>query len=418
MKARNKDERRGGAAPGPTLAGTGRTPPLNAPLWLLVMVSFTGTLAMHMFVPALGSAAHDLGASAPAIQSTITLYILGLALGQLVYGPVSDRFGRRPALVFGLALFTVAGVACMGASSVGMLAAARFTQALGGCAGLLLSRAIVRDTASASETMHRLATMQLITMVGPGLAPLVGGMIATTLGWRWIFALFVALGAVGLLATWRFLPETRAARHAASSRSVRSDYALLVRSPTFLGCVIGGGCSTASFYAFVAAAPFLFGERFGHSIAMVGVDLFELILGVCLGNLISVRLASRTGLNRVMLIASVLSLTCSVALVAQLALGFATALGVMAAMFVYCIAAGLCSPAVVTKAMSINRSVAGSASGIYGFGQMIIGALCTAAVGLGNDHGLAAASVLLVTAVIAQLAFQVVRRRSPDRAGA
>jgi DHA1 family bicyclomycin/chloramphenicol resistance-like MFS transporter len=416
MKAGNQDERRSGAAPN-SIRGVTALAPLAAPLWLLVMVSFTGTVAMHMFVPALGSVAHDLGASVPAVQSTITLYIVGLALGQLVYGPVSDQIGRRPALLFGLALFVVAGVVCMAATSVGTLVAARFTQALGGCAGLLLSRAIVRDVSSAGETMHRLATMQLITMVGPGLAPLIGGMIATTLGWRWIFALFIALGAVGLVAAWRLLPETRAPRAPGSTRSLRADYALLVRSPAFIGCVIGGGCSTSALYAFIVAAPFLFGERFGQPVVMVGVDLFVLILGVCVGNLISVRLAARAGLTRVMLIANGLSLAASAALAAQLALGFATALGVMASMFVYFASAGLCSPAVVTKAMSIRRSVAGSASGIYGFGQMVIGAVCTAAVGLGHDHGLMAAGVLLVAAVIAQVSFQVVRARSPDRAG-
>src|SRR5215831_5994548 len=121
MKAlQDTGERRGGAAPAATREALDFAPP-NAPLWLLVMVSFTGTVAMHMFVPALGSVARDLGASVPATQSTITLYIVGLALGQLVYGPVSDRIGRRPALLFGLALFIVAGVACMTATSVGTL---------------------------------------------------------------------------------------------------------------------------------------------------------------------------------------------------------------------------------------------------------------------------------------------------------
>jgi DHA1 family bicyclomycin/chloramphenicol resistance-like MFS transporter len=387
---------------------------MRPPLWLLVLVSFSGTLAMHMFVPALGQAARDLGTSATAIQSTISLYILGLALGQLVYGPVSDRFGRRPALLFGLCLFTAAGVVCMLANSVGMLMAARFMQALGGCSGLMLGRAIVRDTSSPEETMHQLASMQLVTMIGPGLAPLVGALIVSELGWRWIFALLVALGAVGLLASWHRLTETRTPRRADASHSLARDYGLLVRSPAFIGCVIGGGCSTASFYAFIAAAPFVLGERFDEPVTMVGFQLFLLVVGVSLGNLITGRIARKVSLTHVLLIANGLCLSCATLLLVQLELDRANAWSITATMFLYCVGAGLCSPAVVTKAMSLQPAVAGSASGIYGCGQMTIGALCTAAVGLGHDHGLMAAGVLVVAGVIGQVSFQIVRFGSPD----
>src|SRR3954454_23593720 len=145
------------------------------PLWLLVLITLSGTLAMHMFVPALPSAAVDLGASVAAMQTTISLYILGLAFGQLVYGPLSDRFGRRPTLMLGLALYTAAGLAATLAPGVGALIAARLVQALGGCAGLVLGRAMVRDTAEAKDAVRRLALLTLMMMAGPGVAPLIGG---------------------------------------------------------------------------------------------------------------------------------------------------------------------------------------------------------------------------------------------------
>jgi DHA1 family bicyclomycin/chloramphenicol resistance-like MFS transporter len=381
-------------------------------LWLLALVTLSGTLAMHMFVPALAEAARDLAVSPAAIQSTISLYIAGLALGQLIYGPISDHLGRRPALLFGLSLFTVAGVVCMAATSVTVLVAARFTQALGGCAGLLLGRAIVRDTSTTSETMHRLATLQLITMAGPACAPLLGALIASAFGWRWIFAFFVALGITGIVVTWQLLPETHAARSKGAQRSLKAEYALLVRSPAFVGCVVGGGCATVSLYAFIAAAPFMLVERFGQSTTMVGVWLFVLIAGACVGNVLSRRFAARMSLIGVMLTANVLSLACAVVLALQLALGVATMSGVMLSMFLYSLGAGLCSPAVVTRAMSVQPSVAGSAAGIYGSGQMVVGALCTGAVGLGHDAGLSAAVVLVVSCVVAHVSFQVVRRSS------
>ena len=144
---------------------------LHAPLWVLVFVTLSGTLAMHMFVPALASAARDLHATVAAIQSTITMYILGLAVGQLAYGPISDVYGRRPTLLLGLLIFTIAGVVCLTAQSVHVLVIARFAQALGGCSGLLLGRAIVRDTSTTEDTMRRLSTLQLMSAAGPGLAP-------------------------------------------------------------------------------------------------------------------------------------------------------------------------------------------------------------------------------------------------------
>jgi DHA1 family bicyclomycin/chloramphenicol resistance-like MFS transporter len=381
-------------------------------LWLLVMVTFSGTLAMHMVVPALSRMADDLRVTPASAQSIISVYILGLAIGQLIYGPLSDRLGRRPTLLFGLTLFTAAAGVCMMATTLGGLAAARFLQAMGGCAGLLLGRAIVRDTSSDSETMRRLATMQLVTMVGPGFAPLIGGVVATHLGWRWIFGLFIAFGAAGLAATWRLMPETRRPPAQGTRQSLARDYARLLRSPAFLGCVVGGGCATTSFYAFMTAAPFLLGGRFGQPMSMIGVDLLVLIAGVSLGNLICTRW--RRGVVRTLLLANRLSLAAATALILQLATGHVTAWSIVATMFIYCIGSGMCSPVVVSKAMSIEPSVTGSASGIYGFGQMLVGAACTTGVGLGRDAGLSAAIVLLVACGVAQASFMVVGHHSAD----
>ncbi|MFL5289556.1 MAG: MFS transporter [Rhodopila sp.] len=135
------------AAKAPKAAPTNPAP--RAPLWLLALITFSGTMAMHIFVPALPFAAADLGATPAAVQLTLSFYVAGLALGQLVYGPVSDHFGRRPVLIVGMAVYALAGLAAMLAPTIHTLIAARLFQALGGCAGLVLGRAIVRDTASA-----------------------------------------------------------------------------------------------------------------------------------------------------------------------------------------------------------------------------------------------------------------------------
>ncbi|MFS2055590.1 MFS transporter, partial [Variovorax sp. CT11-76] len=131
----------------------------HAPLWLLALVTFSGTLAMHIFVPALPIAARSLGAGIGEMQMTVSLYIFGLAVGQLVYGPLADRFGRRPVLLAGLSLYTAAGLAAALAPEVHALITARLFQAMGGCAGLVLGRSIVRDTAEPQEATRRLALM-------------------------------------------------------------------------------------------------------------------------------------------------------------------------------------------------------------------------------------------------------------------
>ena len=182
---------------------------MSAPLWLLTLITFSGTLAMHIFVPALPEAARDLGASIGGMQMTVSVYILGLAVGQLAYGPLSDRFGRRPVLMAGLVLYALAGLAAAFAPDVHSLIVARLLQALGGCAGLVIGRAIVRDTALPQEAARRLAMMNLMVAIGPGAAPIVGGVLASSLGWRSIFFALALLGIVNLLFSWRLLPKAR-----------------------------------------------------------------------------------------------------------------------------------------------------------------------------------------------------------------
>jgi DHA1 family bicyclomycin/chloramphenicol resistance-like MFS transporter len=379
----------------------------SPPLWLLVLVTFSGTLAMHMFVPALPLVVSDLHTTPAAAQSTISLYILGLAFGQLLYGPLSDRFGRRPVLLAGLTLYTVAGLLCLWAPTVPVLLGARLLQALGGCAGLLLARAIVRDTSGNAETLQRLATLGLVTLVGPGIAPLLGAAVVGTLGWRWLCACFVVLGMLALAAVWLRLPETRPAPQAAVRRSsLLADARALLRSRLFVACTLGGSCATTSFYAYVTAAPFIFGERLQRPLHEVGLYLMGAVAGLSLGNLLASRLASRVQHARLIRHASALSLaSATVLLLTMLWMVQPPAWGVAVIMGFYAVGSGMCSPAVSTKAISVDPQLTGSAAGLFGFTQMGIGALCSALAGWGSDHGVSAALVLVGAGVVAQAAF-------------
>jgi MFS transporter, DHA1 family, multidrug resistance protein len=211
---------------------------------------------------------------------TVSLYIFGLAVGQLVYGPLSDRLGRRPVLMAGLALYTIAGFAAAFAPGVNALIAARLFQAFGGCAGLVLARAIVRDAAAPRETARRLALMNLMVTVGPGVAPLIGAGLAATTGWRTIFFVLSALGVANIIFAFRLLPETKPSAPNVNASTLARDYWALLRSPAFLGYSIGGGCATTSLYAFLAAAPFIFVNQLHRPPGEVGAYLAFLVSGV------------------------------------------------------------------------------------------------------------------------------------------
>jgi DHA1 family bicyclomycin/chloramphenicol resistance-like MFS transporter len=389
------------------------------PLWLLVLVTLSGTLAMHMFVPALTVAAQSLQVDAAAIRMTISVYIFGLAVGQLVYGPLSDVFGRRPTLLAGLALYTAGGFAATVAPDLGVLVAARLVQAAGGCAGLLLGRAIVRDTAESDDAVRRLALMNLMTMVGPGLAPLVGGLLADTFGWRAIFVLLTGLGVLNFAVSWRLLPETGKPSGRISVGSVARDYRALLGSPRFVGLAFGGGCATTSFYGYIAAAPFIFINELHRPISEVGVYLGLLVVGVSLGNILASRLIGRFTIERLLLAGNLVSLAAAVVVLAAFLAWRPGAAAIEGLMFVYCVGAGLCSPAVSMLSMSVDPRRVGSAAGLYGFTQMTVGAACTTLAGLGHDPAVAAAAVLVGAALLAQGSFRVAlrapARRAPQR---
>jgi len=384
------------------------------PIWLLALITFSGTLAMHIFVPALPTAAADLQAAVSELQLTVSFYIFGLAIGQLIYGPLSDRYGRRPVLMAGLVLYVIGGLAALFSPNVHALIVARLFQALGGCAGLVIARAIVRDTSSSDDTARRLAAMNLMITVGPGLAPVVGGALATTFGWRSIFAALCVLGGVILLLTWLMVPETGTFNREASMRSLGRDYVGLLRSNAFICYAIGGGCATTSMYAFTASAPFIIVNELHRPATEVGLCLGLLILGFWIGSMLATQLIGWFDLKKLMIASNLISIAASFTFFSLAVSGRLSVLTMMISIIVYAIGAGIAAPNALTLAVSINPKVTGSASGLYGSTQMAVGAVCSALAGFGNDPGLAAASVLIGASILAQCCFWIAGRGPDD----
>jgi DHA1 family bicyclomycin/chloramphenicol resistance-like MFS transporter len=326
---------------------------------------------------------------------------------------LSDRYGRRPVLVSGLVLYTLAGFAACFISDVHHLIIARLFQALGGCAGMVIGRAIVRDTALPQEAGRRMATMNLMVALGPGAAPLIGGALATAFGWRSIFYALALLGAVNVLLALWLLPESHAPKPAGKSSSLARNYGRLLTSPAFLGFALGGGCATTSMYAFISVSPFIFAHQLGRPAYEVGIYPAILLAGVWIGSMAATRLIPRLPIAKLAVWANMVSVVGAMVFLGAALSHHLTVLLAIGPMFVFGMGAGIASPAALTQAISVNPHVIGSASGLYGFSQMGVGAICTALVGFGSDPALTAAIILASAGVIGQLSFWIALRYRP-----
>ena len=387
----------------------------HVPMWLLVLVTLSGTLAIHIFVPALPSAGRDLQADSGSMRLTISVFILGLAFGQLCYGPLADRYGRRPFLLGGLCLYSVASIVAMFSTDVAFLVWSRLAQAVGACAGIMLGRTIVRDLSGPKETARSLATLNIMAMIGPALAPMAGGIISETFGWRSIFVVLASAGFIAAFFVWKLLPETKATLEHTRLSVIAKDYFKLAVSSEFVGFAVCGACSTTSMFAFLASAPYIFEEihRPPHE---SGYYLAMLIAGVSLGAVVTRQLVLRLPMKTVLLCGSCLCLASALVLLGVVVTGWLGVVTIVLPMLVFSFGAGIASPVALTLSVSVNPRLIGSASGLYGFFQMGIGAVCATLAGIGGDPALATAVVLACATLLAQASFWLATA-SPSRRG-
>lgn len=381
---------------------------------VLAAIACSGTMAVHILVPALPAVALDLHATAASAQLTLTVYLLGIAGGQLVYGPLSDRFGRRPVLIFSLSLFLVSSLVGALASTIDWLIAARVVQALGACGGLVLGRAMARDGASPEEAARQLAVLVMVMTVSPAVAPLLGGMVAEAAGWRAIFVLLSVAAAALLVLTLVAVPETNLRRSPLPSvRAFLAVYGRLVANTNFRGYAVGGACMSTSLFAFLSASPFLFSNILHRPAGEIGFYYMSVVAGITVGSWLASRLNGRVGMNVLLRIGASLGMTGAAGL---LVLDLAHALSVpalLATMLLFALGAGITSPTATARTLSVDPQRIGAASGLYGCMQMAYGAFCTLLVGIWHDGtALPVALILLASATISQFSFFIARKNA------
>ncbi len=358
-------------------------------LALLIAMAGVGSLSLNILVPAIPGLATKFAADPATVQLAVSLYLMGLATAQLVFGPLSDRFGRRPVVLAGLALATIASTAAIFAASIASLVSARIAQSLGASTGQTIGRAIIRDLYDREHAASMIGLVTSVVVLMPMVAPLIGGILDTLFGWEAIFV-FAALVSFTVFA-WAALalPETRKLSPSSSQRHFRADLAALAASPRFFGYALCAGFGSAPFFSFLGAAPHVVVTLLGRTSAEYGLWFFIPSIGFMAGNFAVSRLTARFGIDALIWWGIALTIIgCLLNVLVYIALPGWEMATIFLPQIVIGFGNGLLLPTSVAGAVSIRPQVAGTASGATGFIQMAIGA---AAAQLGG-HVIAHAS--------------------------
>ncbi|HYH23565.1 MAG TPA: multidrug effflux MFS transporter [Azospirillum sp.] len=350
---------------------------------LTALVAF-GPLSTDLYLPALPSLVAIFGTDIATVQLTLSVFLVGFAVSQLVYGPVSDRFGRRPALIGGILVYLVASVACVFADGIGQLIVARFFQAVGACCGPVVARAVVRDVFGRDRAATVLAYMSMAMTLAPAVGPVLGGALTQAFGWRANFVALVAVAGAVLTATLLLLGETNTHRDAEALRPSRllTNYLRLFRDRGFGGHALTSACTYSGIFAFISGSSFVLIERVGLSPAAYGFSFAVVVAGYTAGSFLAGRLTPRVGGHRMVRLGTAISVAGGLVGAGLAWGGVVTVPAIVLPLFVFNVGAGLTLPNAMAGAVGPYPTMAGLASALLGFAQMGV----AAAVGILVGH--------------------------------
>ena len=374
---------------------------------ILGALTAVGPLAIDMYLPALPSIAREFGTAVSVVQSSLASYFIGIAVGQAFYGPLSDRLGRKPMLYLGLTLFMLSSIGCARAASVEALIAFRFLQALGGCAPIVIPRAIVRDHFDQAGSVRMLSVLMLVMGLAPILAPLIGGQLLVNFGWRAVFWVLTAYAIFWLTVVATALPESLppARRLRQPIKEVLGVYWLLIRDRRFMGYALSGALIFAGLLAYISGSPFVFIELFEVPPQRYGFYFGTNAIGIIVASQINRWLVGRVDTHRILDIILPVAMTAGIALVVDAYTGFGGFAGILIPLFFYIACHGFVLPNTTALAMAPHGKVAGSASALLGTFQFVLGALCGSLIGVfSNGTAVPMAAVVAGCATSAFLA--------------
>ncbi|MGW0311981.1 Bcr/CflA family multidrug efflux MFS transporter [Streptomyces flavidovirens] len=365
-------------------------------------------LSMDMYLPALPEVTKSLRSPAATVQLTLTACLAGMALGQLVVGPMSDRFGRRKPLLLGMIVYVVATAICAFAPSTELLIAFRLLQGLAGAAGIVIARAVVRDLYDGVEMARFFSTLMLISGVAPVIAPVIGGQVLRFTDWRGIFVVLTAVGVLLTLVVWKWLHETLPVerRHGGGVGEALRTMRGLLADRVFTGYTLTGGLAFAALFAYIAASPFVVQEIYGAS-----PQTFSLLFGINSVGLITVGqingklLVGRISMDKVLTAGLLLIALASLALLLMTTgvFGEVGLVPVAAGLFVLMSSMGLALPNTNALALMRTPHAAGSASALLGTSSFLIGAIASPLVGIAGEATAVPMAVVQLTCALASL---------------
>lgn len=380
----------------------------------LAAIAAMGSMAIHMLVPALPQIAADFGIGEARAQQTVSIYLVGLAGGQLLAGPLTDRLGRRPVMLAGLVLYIVGAIASALASGPGLLLAARLVQAAGGACGVVTARVMVGDLFGPVKAAGVQATLMTIVLISPAIAPVIGGGIADVVGWRAIFFVLAIVGALALLAALNGLPETYVRASAKSpAPSLVQSYLRLVRNRRFLLTTGALAAASSGLYMFLGAAPFLLVHRFGLSSSEAGVALLAIAAASIVGTRFVVT-AERRG--DALILGTACAATGAVSALLLAMFGIEGVLPLIAPIILLGFGAGLAGPAAFNAVAFAEHGLAATATSLAGALQMLASGSAMTLLGLLVPIEPLRLTASLVVSTGCALACAVLRPRNTARA--
>ncbi len=398
----------------PRASASARSPAVTILLAALVAL---GPVSTDLYLPSLPGLARAFVTDVAEVQLTLSVFLAGLAGGQLAYGPLSDRFGRRPVLLAGLAIYAVATLACSLAPSMEVLIAARFLQAVGACAGPVLGRAVVRDVHGREGAARILSYMAAAMALAPAIGPILGGFLEVWFGWRSNFVALLAYGLAGLAATVLMLPETNARLDPLATRplSIVANYGALLRHRSFLGYALCNACAYSGIFSFISGSSFVLVDVVGLPPDQYGFCFAAIVVGYMIGTIIGGRITRRLGIDRMVSMGALIALAGGIVLVAcgwfGPDRGLAGALAIVLPMMIFMVGVGFVMPNAFAGGIGPFPQMAGAASALLGFLQMAVAAVVGIAVGhLDDGTARPMTTAILLAAIAVVLAHRLLVR--------
>lgn len=383
---------------------------------VLGMLTAIAPLSIDMYLPAMPDLADAFSVSAAHVQYSLSLFFVGLALGQLTYGPIADRYGRLPVLYFGICVYLAASLACALAESMPVLLGARLAAGFGAAAAPVMARAIVRDRFEGAQAASVMSFVVMVMATAPLVAPLVGGVVLAVASWRGIFALLCVYAAMCLIALRLLLRESHPPARRVRDRSLFAQYvgylSLVRRGPIALFLVCGS-LMFGALFSYVAGSSFVYIEQFGIPQSQFGFYFGANVLAMLIGTFANGRLVMHFGYRRLLGVAVCNTLVCSLVLLAASVTGLGGFWGVAVPLFFLLSTVGVAGANTVAGLLDQAPDAAGAASALFGVCQFTAGAFASWCVGVLGGDALAMAIVMAVAASGSVAAFIALLTRVP-----